>query len=59
MHEEFDQAFAHVDALITELARYFDAIETDVESSNPGVVKGGLDMFKVGVFIANPFHDSK
>ncbi|VDK35688.1 unnamed protein product [Taenia asiatica] len=44
--QDLEEAFDAVDALIIEVARYFDAIESDLVSANVDLVKRGITMFK-------------
>eukprot|EP00108_Taenia_solium_P004525 TsM_000609200 transcript=TsM_000609200 gene=TsM_000609200 len=44
--QDLEEAFGAVDALIIEVARYFDAIESDLVSPNVDLVKRGITMFK-------------
>ncbi|CDS37697.1 spectrin nuclear envelope protein [Echinococcus multilocularis] len=44
--QDLEEAFNVVDALIIEMARYFDAIESDLASVNVDLVKRGMAMFQ-------------
>ncbi|VUZ44660.1 unnamed protein product, partial [Hymenolepis diminuta] len=40
--KDFEEAYDKVDALIIELSRYFDAIESDISSTNADLIKSGM-----------------
>uniref|UniRef100_A0A0R3T5X9 Calponin-homology (CH) domain-containing protein n=1 Tax=Rodentolepis nana TaxID=102285 RepID=A0A0R3T5X9_RODNA len=44
--DDFEEAYGRVDALVIELARYFDAIESDLSSANSDLIKSGITMFE-------------
>ncbi|KAM7543308.1 hypothetical protein Aperf_G00000017880 [Anoplocephala perfoliata] len=44
--KDFEEAYGKADALIIELTRYFDAIESDLSSTNVDLIKSGLAMFE-------------